>query len=74
MRAIDLPCKQPIDSYVKFQFDFPKEQPQTGRTHSFKNSLYPEFNQTFKFTIDRKSRSLARLLSKSMKLELYSKG
>ena len=74
MRAIDLPCKQAVDSFVKFQFDFPKETPQFGRTHSFKNSLYPEYNQNFKFQIDRKSRALARIFGKTMKFEIYNKG
>jgi len=74
IRAIDLPCKQPIDSYVKFEFPFPKESPQQARTHSAKNTLYPEYEQSFKFPIDRKARSLARIFGKSIKMEIYSKG
>ena len=73
-RGIDLPCKTPVDSYVRFEFPFPKDTPVPAKTHSFKNSLYPEFNQTFRFTIDRKSRSLARLFNKTMKFEIFTKG
>lgn len=74
VRAIDLPCKTPMDSYIRFEFPFPKDTPQPAKTHSAKNSLYPEFNQTFKFAIDRKSRSLARIFNKTMKFEIWSKG
>lgn len=74
IRGIDLPCKTPVDSYVKFDFPFPKDAIQPAKTHSFKNSLYPEYNQSFKFAIDRKARSLARIFNKSIKFEIYSKG
>ena len=66
VRIIDLPSKTPVDSFVRFEFAFPKDTPQTAKTHSFKSSLNPEFNQVFKFAIDKKARSLPRVFNKSM--------
>ena len=46
IRGIDLPCKQPVDSFVRFDFPFPKDTPQSARTHSAKNTLYPGESST----------------------------
>eukprot|EP00794_Sanderia_malayensis_P004573 gene4573-5174_t len=67
IRCINIPLPsgyQPKDmyTYVNYEFPFPSDSPQTGSTSVVKNTINPEFDQVFKVTIDRKNRSLTRVL------------
>lgn len=63
-----------MHTYVKYEFPFP-EAPQVGETAVIKATLNPEYNQTFKLEVNRKSRSFLRLLksSKTFKFDVYYK-
>ncbi|XP_065668857.1 coiled-coil and C2 domain-containing protein 1-like isoform X5 [Hydra vulgaris] len=66
IRCINVPMPagwQPKDMhiYVTFEFPIPKEKPQTGCTTTKKDTINPEFNETFKVAIDRKNQSFVRL-------------
>ncbi|XP_015916777.1 coiled-coil and C2 domain-containing protein 1-like isoform X2 [Parasteatoda tepidariorum] len=75
-RGINLPGKQDeLDSFVRVEFPIPNETPQTAKTHTIKDTNNPEFEETFKFEINRKSRSQLRLFKRhSLKLEVFQKG
>ncbi|XP_017266457.1 coiled-coil and C2 domain-containing protein 1B isoform X2 [Kryptolebias marmoratus] len=65
-----------LDAYIKFDFPYPSaEQPQKHKTSVIKNTNSPEFNQSFKLSINRNHRGLRRVVaSKGLKLELLHKG
>ncbi|CAN8001881.1 unnamed protein product, partial [Ixodes hexagonus] len=75
VRAINLPGKpDELDSYVRVEFPFPNDAPQSVRTRTVKDTINPEFQETFKFEINRKSRSFARITKRHpIKLEVWSK-
>ncbi|CAG2113994.1 unnamed protein product, partial [Medioppia subpectinata] len=65
VKAVDIPGKPDIDTYVRLDFPFPNKSILSVKV----------FNETFKFEIDRKSRQLPRTLKRHpLKLELMSKG
>lgn len=75
IRAFDFSGTPEIDTYVRADFAFPSEAPQWKRTKTFHDSLTPEYNDTLIFQIDRKSRSLPRILKRHpLKLTIYAKG
>eukprot|EP00112_Aurelia_sp_Birch-Aquarium-sp1_P009762 Seg212.5 transcript_id=Seg212.5/GoldUCD/mRNA.D3Y31 product="Coiled-coil and C2 domain-containing protein 1-like" protein_id=Seg212.5/GoldUCD/D3Y31 len=81
VRCINIPLAsgyQPKDmyTYVNYEFPFPSDSPQTGSTNVVKSTINPEFNQSFKVSIDRKSRALQRVLKRqplNLKL-MYERG
>ncbi|XP_040064712.2 coiled-coil and C2 domain-containing protein 1-like [Ixodes scapularis] len=63
-----------LDSYVRVEFPFPNDAPQSVRTRTVKDTINPEFQETFKFEINRKSRSFARITKRHpIKLEVWAK-
>ncbi|KAI7685408.1 Coiled-coil and C2 domain-containing protein 1-like [Sarcoptes scabiei] len=75
IRAFDFSGTPEIDTYVRADFPFPSESPQWKKTKTFYDSLTPEYNDTLFFQIDRKSRSLPRILKRHpLKLSVYAKG
>ncbi|XP_055329566.1 coiled-coil and C2 domain-containing protein 1-like [Paramacrobiotus metropolitanus] len=71
-----LPGFAPADftSYVKWDFPFPAEAPQSKATTWIKGTNEPEYNATFPLQINRKSRALARIMkSKGINCEIYVK-
>lgn len=67
--------KSDLDTYVRVEFPFPTEKVQSKRTKTVHNTLEPNFEEVLKFDIDRKARSLLRVLKRhSIKVELFSKG
>lgn len=75
IKAYDIPGKPEIDTYVRVEFPVPSDKPQYKKTKTVYNTINPEYNDSLKFEIDRKSRSLIRILKRHpLKLELYSKG
>ncbi|XP_070195173.1 coiled-coil and C2 domain-containing protein 1-like isoform X1 [Littorina saxatilis] len=63
-----------MDTMVKYEFAFPSEESQTGHTSTVKDTINPEYNESFKLQIDRKSRSFARFIErKGIKLDIYHK-
>ncbi|CAH1773801.1 unnamed protein product [Owenia fusiformis] len=63
-----------LDTYVTYEFPFPNESPQKDKTDTCKDTNNPEYNQSFKIEMNRKSRSFARVVkSKAIKLEIFYK-
>ncbi|GAB1606435.1 coiled-coil and C2 domain-containing protein 1-like [Argonauta hians] len=61
-----------LDTYVKFDFPYPTDEPQVHTTETIKDTDSPEYNVTVKLQINRKSRALLRIFEKkSLKLEVY---
>lgn len=75
-RGINLPGKpDALDSYVKIELPIPSEAPQYVKTHTVHDTNNPVYQEEFKFTINRKSRSQVRLFKRqAVKLEVWSKG
>lgn len=60
---------------LKLTFHSFQDKPQVQRTKTVYNTINPEYRETFKFNIDRKSRSLSRIFKRNaLKLDVYSKG
>lgn len=80
IRAINLsmPKDYKVDhmnTYVKFEFAFPTDSPQSDKTKTQHSSCNPEYNQTFKVQIARKQTKFMRFVNrKDLKLEVYIKG
>ncbi|KAK3706678.1 hypothetical protein RRG08_009313 [Elysia crispata] len=63
-----------MDTSVKYEFAFPTDEPQTGGTGTVKDTVNPEYNETFRLQINRKSKGLFRYIErKGIKLEIFIK-
>ncbi|KAI1726010.1 coiled-coil and C2 domain-containing protein 1A [Ditylenchus destructor] len=61
--------------FVTYNFPFPHENHQLGRTSTVKGTDNPEFSDVLHLDINRKSRQLLRLIKRMpLKLEVYQKG
>ncbi|XP_018575718.1 coiled-coil and C2 domain-containing protein 1-like isoform X1 [Anoplophora glabripennis] len=77
VRGINYSSTNPkeIDTYVKFEFPFPQEEPYTNRTSTIKDTNNPEYNHCFVIPIQRSSRQCQRVFKRhGIKFEVYSKG
>ncbi|XP_021922806.1 coiled-coil and C2 domain-containing protein 1-like isoform X2 [Zootermopsis nevadensis] len=64
-----------VDTYVKFEFPYPSEDPPKDRTSLVKDTNNPEYNSTFNLTIHRNSRACQRVFKRhGIKLEVWSRG
>ncbi|XP_060077297.1 coiled-coil and C2 domain-containing protein 1-like isoform X2 [Ylistrum balloti] len=77
VRGIQLPtshAEKDLDTYVKYEFPYPTDDPQTGSSDTVKGSVNPEYNEPWKLQINRKSRGFGRVVErKSVKFEIYQK-
>lgn len=75
IRGVNLPGKpDDLDSYIMVTFPFPSDAPQSSRTRTVKDTNNPEYNETFKYEVNRKSRAFARVLKRHpIKMEIWSK-
>ncbi|KAK3612667.1 hypothetical protein CHS0354_042193 [Potamilus streckersoni] len=63
-----------LDTYVKFEFPFPTEEPQVGQTDTVKGTFNPEYKHSAKLQINRKSRAFVRVVErKAIKFEVFYK-
>ncbi|TKR93974.1 hypothetical protein L596_008332 [Steinernema carpocapsae] len=61
--------------YITYDFPFPHENHQTGKTKLVAGTDSPRFNETVDFTINRKARQLQRVIKRTgIKFEVYQKG
>jgi coiled-coil and C2 domain-containing protein 1 len=77
VRGICYSCNNPkeIDTYVKFDFPFPQDEPFSQRTATVKDTNSPDYNSTFTIPIQRTARTCQRVFKRqSVKFEVYSKG
>ncbi|XP_003738228.1 coiled-coil and C2 domain-containing protein 1-like [Galendromus occidentalis] len=75
IRGITLPGKpNELDTYVKIDFPFRAEAPQSYRGYTVKDTTNPEYNTTCSFEVVRHSRSFIRVLKRiQLKIEVWSK-
>ncbi|PSN49772.1 Coiled-coil and C2 domain-containing-like protein 1 [Blattella germanica] len=70
-----VPNPKDVDTYVKFEFPYPSEDPPKDRTSLIKDTNNPEYNASFNLTIHRNSRACQRVFKRhSIKLEVWSRG
>ncbi|KAL3868975.1 hypothetical protein ACJMK2_041720 [Sinanodonta woodiana] len=63
-----------LDTYVKFEFPFPTEDPQVGQTDTVKGTFNPEYKHSAKLQMNRKSRAFVRVVErKAIKCEVFYK-
>ncbi|XP_018006576.1 coiled-coil and C2 domain-containing protein 1-like [Hyalella azteca] len=77
MRGINYNVQNPtdVDTYVKIEFPYPSENCPVDRTGVVKDTNNPEYNHKTLFSIDRKTRALARCFKRhSVKLTVHAKG
>ncbi|KAL1513388.1 hypothetical protein ABEB36_002807 [Hypothenemus hampei] len=64
-----------IDTYVKFEFPFPQDNPYSNKTSTVRDTNNPEYNQTFVIPIQRNSRQCQRMFKRhGIKFEVFAKG
>ncbi|XP_065569451.1 coiled-coil and C2 domain-containing protein 1-like [Artemia franciscana] len=69
-----VPNPKEVDTYVKFDFPWPSENPVKNKTTVIKDTNNPFYNQAFIIPINRQARSFHRVLKKTIKFEVFSKG
>lgn len=77
IRGVNYSCSNPdsIDTYVKFEFPYPQEEPPKNKTAIVKNTNNPQYDESFTLPIQRSARQCLRVFKRhSIKLEIYSKG
>ncbi|GJQ67542.1 hypothetical protein Trydic_g8354 [Trypoxylus dichotomus] len=77
IRGINYNCSNPkdVDTYVRFEFPYPQEEPVKDRTSTVKDTNNPEYNTRFTLPIQRTARTCLRVFKRhSIKFEIYSKG
>lgn len=62
-----------VDTYIKFEFPYPQEEPQKNHTHTIKSTVSPQFDQSFKLEINRKRTGQRVFSNKSVKFEIFYK-
>uniref|UniRef100_A0A2M4BDE7 Coiled-coil and C2 domain-containing protein 1-like n=1 Tax=Anopheles marajoara TaxID=58244 RepID=A0A2M4BDE7_9DIPT len=64
-----------VDTYVKFEFPYPQEDPMKGRTNIVKDTHSPEYNYQQTIELQRSQRNCQRIFKRhALKCEVYSKG
>ncbi|XP_018336599.1 coiled-coil and C2 domain-containing protein 1-like isoform X2 [Agrilus planipennis] len=77
VRGVNYNCSNPneIDTYVRFEFPWPQEEPVKNKTSVVRNTNNPEYNMMFWLPIQRKARACQRVFKRhGIKFEVYSKG
>ncbi|XP_065347277.1 coiled-coil and C2 domain-containing protein 1-like isoform X2 [Cloeon dipterum] len=70
-----VPNPKEIDTYVKFEFPFPSENPPKDKTALIRDTNNPQYNHNFTLAIARNSRPCQRMFKRhAIKLEVWSKG
>nr|XP_024215696.1 coiled-coil and C2 domain-containing protein 1-like isoform X2 [Halyomorpha halys] len=71
----NVPNPKEIDTYVRYEFPFPSEEPKRDKTSTVYNTNNPEYLTTFVIPILRTNRACQRVFKRhSLKLEIWSKG
>ncbi|KAI4465000.1 hypothetical protein MML48_3g00017140 [Holotrichia oblita] len=77
IRGINYNCSNPkdVDTYVRFEFPYPQEEPVKDKTSTVRDTNNPEYNALFVLSIQRTARTCLRVFKRhSVKFEIYSKG
>ncbi|XP_057313175.1 coiled-coil and C2 domain-containing protein 1-like isoform X1 [Hydractinia symbiolongicarpus] len=77
IRCVNVPLPsgfQPKDMhiYITYELAYPQEKPQSGYTTTKKETINPEYNESFKLAIDRKNRNFVRFCKRqALNLKVY---
>ncbi|XP_055529927.1 coiled-coil and C2 domain-containing protein 1-like [Wyeomyia smithii] len=73
--AYNVPNPKEIDTYVKFEFPYPQDDPTRGKTGLVRDTDNPEYNHRHSIEIHRNQRTCQRIFKRqSLKCEIFSKG
>ncbi|XP_045138932.1 coiled-coil and C2 domain-containing protein 1-like [Portunus trituberculatus] len=77
LRGINFNVQNPkeVDTYIRVEFPYPADNPPQDRSVVIKDTNNPEYNHKVVFSIDRKSRALARVFKRqAIKFQVFAKG
>ena len=77
LNGINYAVKNPkdVDTYIKWEFPFPRDAPTYDKTSVIKDSNNPEYNSLFKIVINPRDKSFQRVVKRgAVKLEVWAKG
>jgi len=77
LNGINYVVKNPkdVDTYIKWEFPFPRDAPTYDKTAVIKDSNNPEYNSTFKIVINPRDKTFQRVVKRgAVKVEVWSKG
>jgi len=77
VNGINYVVKNPkeVDTYIKWEFPFPRDAPTLDKTAVVKDSNNPEYNALFKLVINPRDKSFQRVVKRgSVKVEVMVKG
>lgn len=77
VNGINYVVKNPkdVDTYVTWEFPFPKDAPTVDKTSVVKDSNNPEYNASFKIVINPRDKTFQRVVKRGgVKLEVWIKG
>lgn len=67
--------KEVPDTYVRWEFPFPRDAPAVDKTSVVKGSNNPEYNSSFKLVINPRDKGFQRVVKRgALKVEVWSKG
>jgi len=77
LNGINYVVKNPkdVDTYIKWEFPFPRDAPTYDKTAVVKDSNNPEYNSTFKIVINPRDKTFQRVVKRgAVKVEVWAKG
>eukprot|EP00092_Neocalanus_flemingeri_P009112 GFUD01009812.1.p1 GENE.GFUD01009812.1~~GFUD01009812.1.p1 ORF type:complete len:808 (-),score=274.71 GFUD01009812.1:294-2717(-) len=77
LNGINYVVKNPkdVDTYINWEFPFPRDAPSHDKTAVIKDSNNPEYNSTFKIVINPRDKTFQRMVKRgAVKVEVWSKG
>jgi len=77
LNGINYVVKNPkdVDTYIKWEFPFPRDAPTYDKTDVVKDSNNPEYNSTFKIVINPRDKTFQRVVKRgAVKVEVWAKG
>lgn len=77
LNGINYVVKNPkdVDTYIKWEFPFPRDAPTYDKTAVIKDSNNPEYNSTFKIVINPRDKTFQRIVKRgAVKVEVWAKG
>jgi len=77
LNGINYVVKNPkdVDTYIKWEFPFPRDAPTYDKTGVVKDSNNPEYNSTFKIVINPRDKTFQRVVKRgAVKVEVWAKG
>lgn len=77
LNGINYVVKNPkdVDTYIRWEFPFPRDAPTYDKTAVVKDSNNPEYNSTFKIVINPRDKTFQRVVKRgAVKVEVWSRG